>query len=59
MAYTTSKAIADLPKPLVGKTIDHGKNTHQFSKQLRDLRLKNDEIMNCHDVVIVFYIHPN
>ena len=51
MAYTALKAIADLLKRLVGKTIYHVKNTAQFSKQLRDLWLKKDEIMNSHDVV--------
>ena len=54
MAYATSKAIADLLKPLVGKTIYHVKNTAQFSNQLRDLRLKEDEIMNSHNVVSLF-----
>ena len=49
MAYTTSKAIVNLLKPLVGKTIYHIKNTAQFSQQLWDLQLKEDEIMNSHD----------
>ena len=54
MVYTTSKAITNLLKPLVGKTIHHVKNMAQFSNQLRDLRLKKDEIMNSHDVVSLF-----
>ena len=54
MAYATSKAITDLLKPQVGKTTYHIKNPAQFSKQLRDLRLKEDEIMNSHDVVSLF-----
>ena len=38
-------------KPLVDKTTFHIQNPAQFSKQLRDLQLKEDEIMNSHDVV--------
>ena len=51
MVYTTSKAIANLLKPLVSQTIYHVKNTSKFSKQLRDLRFEEDDIMNSHDVV--------
>ena len=54
MVYATSTAIADILKLLVGKTIYHVKNTAQFSKQLRDLQLKEKEIMNSHDVVSLF-----
>ena len=54
MAYTILKAIADLLNPLVGKTIYHERNTAQFSNQLRDLRVQDDEIMNAHDVVSLF-----
>ena len=40
------------PTPtLVGKTIYHVKNMVQFIKQLRELRMQDDEIMNCYDVV--------
>ena len=54
MVYATSKAIADILKPLIGKTIYHVKNMAQFSKQLRDLRVKEDDIINAHDVVSLF-----
>ena len=42
-----------LLKPLVGKTIYYVKNMArgQFSKQLRDMMVEEDEIMNSHDVV--------
>ena len=35
--YAMSKAIADLLKPLVGKTSYYIKNTVTFSKELKDL----------------------
>ena len=44
MAYATSKAIT-ICKPLVGKPIYLVKNTAQFSKQLGDISLKEDEIL--------------
>ena len=54
MAYATPKTIAALFKLIVGKTIYHVKNMAQFSKQLKDSRLKEDDIMNSHDVVSLF-----
>ena len=54
MAYTTSKAIADLLKPLIGKAKYHVKNTVDFSKDLSNMRILKDEIMNSHDMVSLF-----
>jgi hypothetical protein len=54
MAYNTSKAIADLLKPLIGRTKYHVKNTVDFSKDIQTLHLEDDEIMNSHDVVSLF-----
>ena len=51
MAYNTSKAIADLLKPLMGKTKCHVKNTVDFSQGLSNMRILEDEIMNSHNVV--------
>ena len=52
MAYNTSKAIADLLKPLIGKTKYHVKNTVDFSKDLSNTCILENEIMN--DVVSLF-----
>ena len=54
LAYAMSKAIADLFKPLVGKTSYHIKNTVTFSKELKNLQVNENEIMNSHDVVSLF-----
>ena len=56
LAYNTSKAIADLLKPLIGKTKYHVKNTVDFSKDLNNMRILEDEIMNSHDVLSLKYI---
>jgi len=54
MTYNLSRALADLLKPLVGKSEYYVKNTASFVKDLKDIRLKEDEIMNSHDVVSLF-----
>ena len=54
LVYTTSKAITDLLKPLIVKTKCHVKNTVDFSKDLSNMRILKDEIMNSHDVVSLF-----
>ena len=54
MLYATSKAITDLPKPLVGKIFYHFKNTAQFNNNVRGLMMKDDEIVKSHDVVSLF-----
>ena len=54
MAYNTSKAIADLFKPLIGKTKYYVKNTVDFRKDLSNMCILEDEIMNSHDVVSLF-----
>ena len=53
MAYKTSKAFAD-PKPLVVKTGYHIKHMTVFRKDISDLVIDDDEIMNSHDVVSLF-----
>ena len=40
----------------VGKTSYHIKNTATFSKELKDLQVEENEIMNSHDVVSLFTI---
>ena len=57
MVYNTSIVIADL-KPLIGKTKHHVKNTVDFSKDLRNMCILEDEIMNSHDVVSLFMKIP-
>ena len=53
MAYT-SKAIADLLNLRIGKTKYHMKKTVDFNKDLSNMHILEDEIMNSHDVVSMF-----
>ena len=57
LAYATLTT-ADLFKPLMDKTSYHIKNTVTFSKELKDLQVEEDEIMNSHDVVSLFSYVP-
>ena len=54
MVYMTSTSIADVLKPLVAKMEYHIKNTTDFRKDISDLCVGNDEIMNSHEVVSMF-----
>ena len=54
LAYATSKAIANLLKPLVGRPSYHVKNTATFSNELKSLQVEENNIMNAHDVVSLF-----
>ena len=47
--------IAALLKPLVGKTSYHIKNMATFNKELKDLWMEEDQLINSHhDVVSLF-----
>ena len=54
MAYNLSRFLADLLKPLVGKSEYFVKNTASFSKGLKGIKIGQGEIMNSHNVVSLF-----
>ena len=54
MAYNLSRSLADLLKPLVGKTEYVVKNTASFSKDITEIKIEQGEIMNSHNVVSLF-----
>ena len=54
MAYSLSRALANLLKPLVGKMECFVKNTTSFTMDIRDIRREEYEIMNLHDMVCLF-----
>ena len=54
MAYNVPSLLADLLKPLVGKTEYFVKNTASFSKDLKGIKMEGGEIMNSHDLVSLF-----
>ena len=54
MGYNLSRSLANLFKPLVGKTEFLMKNIARFSKDIKDIRIEPDEIMSSHDVVSLF-----
>ena len=58
MAYTTSKAIGDLLKPFVGKTKYQVKNTVDLSKDMSNMHVLDNEIINSHNVGALFMKVP-
>jgi len=58
VAYHTSKAVADILSPLVGKTKHHVTNSRELAEELANVKIGDDEILNSHDVVSLFTNTP-
>ena len=54
ISYNLSKSLSELLSPLVGKTEHHVLNSKEFTKEMRDVKLEEDEVLNSHDVVSLF-----
>jgi len=54
IGYNTSRMLADILAPLVGKTECHVKNSGHLKEMLADLHLADDEMLVSHDVVSLF-----
>ena len=54
ISYNLSKSLSELLSPLVGNTEHHVLNSKEFTKEMRDVRLDEDEVLNSHDVVSLF-----
>ena len=54
ISYNLSKSLSELLSPLVGKTEHHVLNSKEFTKEMRDVKLEKDEVLNSHDVVSLF-----
>ena len=53
-SYETSKELARILKPLVGKSIYHVYNTQDFIQQIKDIKLQEDQCMMSFDVKALF-----
>ena len=57
-SYETSKELARILKPLVGKSIYHVHNTQDFIQQIKDIKLQEDQCMMSFDVKALFTSVP-
>ena len=56
--YNCAKHLAQLLRPLVGSTVHHVKNAHQFSELIRHVRVEEDEVLCSYDVSALFTSVP-
>ena len=57
-SYETAKELAKILKPLVGKSMYHVHNTHDFIQQIKDIKLQEDQCMVSFDVKALFTSVP-
>ena len=58
VSYNTSKELARILKPLVGKSQHHLQNTKDFIQQLKEVKLQQDETIISYDVKALFTSVP-
>ena len=58
VSYETSKELARILKPLVGKSQYHVQNTQDFIQQIKDIKLEEDQCMTSNDVKALFTYVP-
>ena len=58
VTYYTSKELARILKPLVGKSQHHLQNTKDFIQQIKDVKLQQDETIISYDVKALFTSVP-
>ncbi|XP_072022566.1 uncharacterized protein [Amphiura filiformis] len=58
IAYQTSKALAEILAPMVGKTEHHVVNSRQLAEDLAGVIIEEGDIFNSHDVVSLFTNTP-
>ena len=58
IGYNTSRALADILAPLVGKTEHHVENSKRLADDLAQVYIEEGEIFNSHDVVSLFTNTP-
>ena len=54
IAYQTSKALAEILSPIVGKTAHHVLNSMQLAEKLVGIMIEDNDIFNSHNVVALF-----
>ena len=58
VSYETSKELASILKPLVGRPPHHVHNTQDFIEEIKDIKLKEDQCMMSYDVKALFTFVP-
>ena len=58
VSYETSKELARILKPLVGRSPHNVHNTQDFFEQIKDIKLKEDQCMMSYDVKALFTSVP-
>ena len=58
VSYETSKDLARILKPLVGKSPHYVHNTQDFIEQIKDIKLKEDQCIVSYDVKALFTSVP-
>jgi len=58
IGYSTSRFLADILTPIIGKTEQFVKNSTQLADDLASLHLEDDEVLISHDVVTLFINIP-
>ena len=58
VSYETSKELARILKPPVGKSPYHVHNTQDFIQQIKDIKLEEDKCMMSYDVKALFTSVP-
>ena len=58
IGYNTSRSLADILSPLVGKTEHHVKNSKDLAEEFRDITLDEQEVLVSFDVVSLFTNTP-
>ena len=58
IGYETSRWLADILAPLVGKSVHHVVNSKQLAEDLSTLVIEEGDILNSHDVVSLFTSTP-
>ena len=59
IGYRTSRALADVLAPLVGKSDHHLNNSKHLAKEMISVMVDEDEMFISHDVVSLYTNTPN
>ncbi|XP_072016904.1 uncharacterized protein [Amphiura filiformis] len=58
IGYETSRWLADILGPMVGKSIHHAVNSKQLAEEMVNVVIEEGDILNSHDVVSLFTCTP-
>ena len=58
ITYNVAQSVADILYPLMGNTVHHVKNSKDLARELRDIKLEENEKLVAFDVVSLFTRRP-